>query len=178
MSTSRVIHAIYNDDDILMDAVKKTRAAHHHIEEVFTPFPVHGLDKAMGLSPTRLAICSFLFGCTGLSFATWLMNNIMISDWPQDIGGKPSFSYVQNMPAFVPIMFELTVFFAAHLMVITFYMRSRLWPFKQAENPDVRTTDDHFLMEVAVNGNEDDMVSFFQNTGAVEVKVIEKHENH
>jgi hypothetical protein len=46
------------------------------------------------------------------------------------------------MPA-VPIMFENCIF-AAHLMVITFYMRSKLWPFKQAENPDVRTTDDHF----------------------------------
>jgi hypothetical protein len=99
----------------------------------------------------------------------------MIQDWPQDIGGKPSFSYLQNMPAFVPIMFEMTVFFAAHLMVITFYMRSRLWPFKQAENPDVRTTDDHFLMEVAVHNNEEELVSFFQSTGAVEVKVIEKH---
>ena len=72
-------------------------------------------------------------------------------------------------------MFEETVFFAAHLMVITFYMRSRLWPFKQAENPDVRTTDDHFLMEVVINDNEKELVSFFENTGAVEVKVIEKH---
>lgn len=178
MDTNKVIYAIYNDDEVLMDAVKKTRAAHHHIEEVYTPFPVHGLDKAMGLSPTRIAICAFLFGLTGLSTATWIMNNIMISDWPQDIGGKPSFSYIQNMPAFVPIMFELTVFFAAHLMVITFYMRSKLWPFKQAENPDVRTTDDHFLMEVAVNNNEDDMVTFFKGTGAVEVKVVEKHEKH
>jgi len=60
----------------------------------------------------------------------------MIEDWPQDIGGKPSFSYLENMPAFVPIMFELTVFFAAHLMVITFYLRSRMWPFKNAENPE------------------------------------------
>ena len=99
----------------------------------------------------------------------------MIVDWPQDIGGKPSFSFIDNMPAFVPIMFELTVFFAAHLMVITFYLRSRLWPFKAAENPDVRTTDDHFLMEVALHGNEDDLISFFKNTGAVEVKVIDKH---
>lgn len=178
MSTNRVIYAIYNDDDVLMDAVKQTRAAHHHIEEIFTPFPVHGLDKAMGLAPTRIAICSFLFGLLGLATATWIMDNIMIQDWPQDIGGKPSFSYIQNMPAFVPIMFEMTVFFAAHLMVITFYMRSKLWPFKQAENPDVRTTDDHFLMEVAVSGNENDMIAFFESTGAVEVKVIEKHEKH
>ena len=172
---SKVIYAIYNDDDVLMDAVKSTRAAHHHIEEVFTPFPVHGLDKAMGLAPSRLAICSFLYGCVGLAFATFMMSYIMIHDWPQDIGGKPSFSFIQNMPAFVPIMFEMTVFFAAHLMVITFYMRSKLWPFKEAENPDVRTTDDHFLMEVAINDNEEELISFFQNTGAVEVKVIEKN---
>jgi Protein of unknown function (DUF3341) len=171
----KVIHALYNDDDVLMDAVKATRKAHHHIEEVYTPFPVHGLDKAMGLAPTRIAIAAFLYGCTGLSFAIWLLNNIMIQDWPQDIGGKPSFSYLQNMPAFVPVMFEETVFFAAHLMVITFYMRSKLWPFKEAENPDVRTTDDHFLMEVAVDNNEEDLASFLKNTGAVEVKVVEKH---
>ena len=173
--SNKVIYAIYNDDDILMDAVKKTRAAHHHIEEVFTPFPVHGLDKAMGLAPTRLAICAFIYGCIGISVATAMMNYIMIQDWPQDIGGKQRFSYLQNMPAFVPIMFEMTVFFAAHLMVITFYMRSRIWPFKEAENPDVRTTDDHFLMEVAIHDNEKELVSFFKSTGAVEVKVIEKH---
>ena len=58
-------------------------------------------------------------------------------------------------------------------MVITFYMRSRLWPFKNAENPDVRTTDDHFLMEVAVKDNEDELVKFLKATGAIEVKVVE-----
>lgn len=173
--SNKVIHVLYNDDDILMDAVRKTRAAHHHIEEVYTPFPVHGLDKALGLAPTRLAICAFIYGLVGLSVATSMMYYIMIVDWPQDIGGKPSFAYYMNMPAFVPVMFEMTVFFAAHLMVITFYMRSRLWPFKQAENPDVRTTDDHFLMEVPVHGDENELVSFFQQTGAVEVNVIEKH---
>jgi hypothetical protein len=174
MST-KVIHALYNDDEILMDAVKATRKACHHIEEIYTPFPVHGLDKAMGLEPTRIAIASFIYGCIGLTVAVLMMNYIMIEDWPQDIGGKPSFSYIENMPAFVPIMFELTVFFAAHLMVITFYMRSKLWPFKQAENPDVRTTDDHFLMEVSVSDNEQEVTEFLKGTGAVEIKVVEKH---
>ena len=69
MSSNKVIHAIYNDDDILMDAVKQARKAHHHIEEVYTPFPVHGLDKAMGLAPTRLAICAFIYGCIGLTIS-------------------------------------------------------------------------------------------------------------
>ena len=175
MSSNKVIHAIYNDDDILMDAVKEVRAAHHHIEEVYTPFPVHGLDKAMGLKGTRIAITAFMYGCIGFSFSIWMMNYMMIEQWPQDIGGKPSFSFVQNMPAFVPIMFEMSVFFAAHLMVITFYMRSKLWPFKEAENPDPRTTDDMFVMEVTVEGNEEELVSFLEKTGTVEIKVTEKH---
>ena len=173
--SSKVIQAMYNDDDILMSAVKEVRAAHLHIEEVYTPFPVHGLDKAMGLAPTKIAITAFMYGLLGLSFSIWMMNYMMISNWPQDIGGKPSFAYVYNMPAFVPIMFEMTVFFAAHLMVITFYMRSRLWPFKKAENPDPRTTDDMFVMEIPVDGNEKELTSFLKETGAVEIKVTEKH---
>ncbi|MCO4780593.1 MAG: DUF3341 domain-containing protein [Flavobacteriaceae bacterium] len=171
---NKVIQALYNDDDVLMLAVKKVKAAKHHIEEVYCPFPVHGLDKAMGLAPTRLAITAFMYGLVGLAVAITMMNYIMIEDWPQDIGGKPSFSYLENMPAFVPIMFELTVFFAAHLMVITFYMRSRLWPFKKAENPDVRTTDDLFLMEIEIHDNEADLHALLAETGAVEIKVSQK----
>ena len=175
MESSKVIHAFYTDDEVLLDAVKTVKAAHHHIEEVFCPFPVHGLDKAMGLAPTRLAITAFMYGITGLAFAIWMTNYMMIDDWPQDIGGKPSFSWAENMPAFVPIMFELTVFFAAHLMVITFYMRSRIWPFKDAENPDPRTTDDHFLMEIPVHNNEAELTSLLSKTGAVEINVVDKH---
>ena len=174
METSKVIHAIYNDDDVLMSAVKKVKTEKYHIEEIYTPFPVHGLDKAMGLAPTRIAIASFMYGLVGLTVAIVMMNFIMIKDWPQNIGGKPSFSYFQNMPAFVPIMFELTVFFAAHLMVITFYLRSRMWPFKNAENPDPRTTDDHFLMEIAVDGNEKELETLLKETGAVEINLVDK----
>lgn len=172
--SSKVIHAIYNDDDVLMSAVRKVKAERYHIEEIYTPFPVHGLDKAMGLAPTRIAITSFIYGCIGLAVATVMMNYMMIQDWPMNIGGKPSFTFYQNMPAFIPIMFELTVFFAAHLMVITFYLRSRLWPFKQAENPDLRTTDDHFLIEIAIHHNEEELSRFLMTTGAVEINIIDK----
>ncbi|WP_289023526.1 DUF3341 domain-containing protein [uncultured Salegentibacter sp.] len=171
---SKVIHAIYNDDDLLLQGVKQVREARYHIGEIYTPMPVHGLDKAMGLAPTRLAITSFLYGLVGFAVSIAMMNFIMIEDWPQDIGGKPSFSFLENLPAFVPIMFELTVFFAAHLMVITFYMRSKLWPFKKAENPDVRTTDDMFLMEVDVaNSNVEELTKFLYDTGAAEIKLID-----
>jgi len=167
---SKVAHAYYLDDEVLMDAVRACNVKHYHIEEVYTPFPVHGLDKLMGLPHTRLAICAFIYGLIGLTVAVTMMNYIMIEDWPQNIGGKPSFSFLENLPAFVPIMFELTVFFAAHLMVITFYMRSKLWPFKKAENPNERTTDDLFCIELdASRTEESELTSFFKATGAIEI---------
>lgn len=167
--SNTTLQAIYDDDDVLLSAVKDIKAANYHIEEVFTPFPVHGLEKAAGLADTRIAIMSFIYGVIGLSFAIWMMDYMMILDWPQNIGGKPSGSFIDNSPPFVPIMFELTVFFAAHLMVITFYMRSKLWPFKKAENPDVRTTDDHFMLEVS-GDNVKDLEKLLKKSGAKEIK--------
>ena len=169
MGSSKTFHALYNDDDILLSAVKKIKEKHYDIEEVYTPFPVHGLDKAMGLEPTRIAIAAFIYGCIGITVATLMMNYIMIVDWPQNIGGKPSFSYLENMPAFVPIMFEMTVFHAAHLMVITFYLRSRMWPLKEAENPDPRTTDDHFLVEISTEKPVAGLKKLLKESGAVEI---------
>ncbi|WP_237276564.1 quinol:electron acceptor oxidoreductase subunit ActD, partial [Tenacibaculum ovolyticum] len=58
---------------------------------------------------------------------------------------------------------------------ITFYMRSRIWPFKEAENPDPRTTDDHFLMEIPVDGNEEELKALLETTGAVEINIVDKH---
>lgn len=172
--SNKVIHALYDDDDVLLKAVKSIKEEKHHIEEVYTPFPVHGLDKVMGLDETRISIMSFIYGCIGFLVAVLMINYIMIVDWPQNIGGKPSFSFLENMPAFVPVMFEMTVFFAAHLMVITFYLRSKLWPFKEAENPNPFTTDDKFLVEIAVGKNEKQLTALLKKTGAIDIALIDK----
>ena len=176
MSSNRFIHALYDDDDTLLKAVKNIRSQKYEIDEVYTPFPVHGLDKALGIEETRIAIMAFIYGCIGLIVAFIMMDFIMIKDWPQNIGGKPSFSFLENMPSFVPVMFEMTVFFAAHLMVITFYLRIKLWPFKKAENPNPLTTDDKFLVEIELNDNEKRLTTLLKKSGAVEVSVIEKSE--
>ena len=174
---NKFLHAIYDDDDKLLYAVQHLKKEGVYIEDVFTPFPVHGLDKALGLEPTRISIAGFLYGCVGFAFAIFMMNYIMIEDWPQNIGGKPSFSFIENMPAFVPIMFELTVFFSAHLMVITFYLRSRLWPFKAAENPIPETTDDKFLVQIPISNNEKELKSKVKKTDIFKIDIVEnKHE--
>jgi hypothetical protein len=97
----------------------------------------------------------------------WYM---MIQDWPQIIGGKPNFSLLQNLPAFVPIAFEMTVFFASHLMVITYLMRCKLYPGSSETSPDPRTTDDKFLMEIEAHGIEADLIALMKDTGATETK--------
>jgi hypothetical protein len=176
MGSTKTFHALYNDDDILLSAVKKIKEKHYDIDEVYTPFPVHGLDKVMGLEPTRIAIAAFIYGCIGITVAILMMNYIMIVDWPQNIGGKPSFSFIENMPAFVPIMFEMTVFHAAHLMVITFYLRSRMWPLKKAENPDPRTTDDHFLIEISTDKPVAGLKKLLKDSGAVEINEVKPKE--
>ena len=170
---NKFLHAIYDDDDKLLDAVKFLKKEGVYIEDVFTPFPVHGLDKALGLEPTRISIAGFIYGCIGFAFAIFMMDYIMIVDWPQNIGGKPSFSFIENMPAFVPIIFELTIFFSAHLMVITFYLRSRLWPFKSAENPIPETTDDKFLVQIPVSDNEKELKSKVKKTDIFKIDLVE-----
>ena len=177
MSGKRFIHGIYDDDDVLLSAIKNIRAEKYDIEEVYTPFPVHGLDKALGIEETRIAIMAFIYGCIGLIVAFLMMDFIMIKDWPQNIGGKPSFSFLENMPSFVPVMFEMTVFHAAHLMVITFYLRSRMWPLKKAENPDPRTTDDHFLVEIHTDKSEAGLKKLLRESGAVEINEVKNNEH-
>ena len=119
---------------------------------------------------------SFIYGCVGLSIAILMINFIMIEDWPQNIGGKPSFTFFENMPSFVPVLFEMTVYFAAHLMVITFYLRSKLWPFKKSENPISSTTDDKFLIEIHSNGEDKKIKTLLKKTGALEIKMYEKED--
>jgi hypothetical protein len=166
-----IVNALYDDDDVLLKGVKKVRERGLDIQEVYTPFPVHGLDKAMGLKESRIAIAAFFYGLLGLSASIAMTYGMMIVDWPMNIGGKPSFSWGESMPAFVPIMFELTVFFAAHLMVWTFFFRNKIYPGCQAQNPDPRTTDDKFLMEVVVNGDTEELINLLKQTGAIEVSV-------
>ena len=92
--------------------------------------------------------------------------NIMIIDWPMNIGGKPNFTFYHNVPSFVPVMFECTVLFAAHLMSITYLIRCGLFPGAKSENPDPRTTDDKFLIELEIDGSTKKVKDLLSKTGA------------
>ena len=163
------LYGIFDDEEVLLSSVKEIRSNNIEIEEVFSPFPIHGLDKALGLKETRMAIMAFIYGCLGLSLGALMIYFIMIVDWPQNIGGKPNRTFYHNMPAFVPILFECTVMFAAHLMSITYLIRCGLFPGGISDSPDIRTTDDKFLMVINVNGNEASVKELLTKTGATEI---------
>jgi len=150
---NKVFHVMYDDDQKLLDAARALVAQGIRVKEVFSPFPVHGLDPIIGVKRTRLAICSFMYACTGTALAilgTWYF---MVSDWDWNIGGKPNFTWIENAPAFVPVMFEFSVFCGAHGMALTYLLRNGTLPGMPADNPDPRTTDDKFVMEITTEDN-------------------------
>ena len=167
--SKNTLYGIFDCELVLLAAVKEIRANKIEIKDVYSPFPIHGLDKALGLKETRMAITAFIYGCIGLSLAALMIYYIMIIDWPQNIGGKPNFTFYHNMPAFIPIMFECTVLFAAHLMSITYLIRNGLYPGAVSDCPDPRTTDDKFLMEIEVEGDLARLKDMLTKNGATEI---------
>ena len=180
MAHQTVIHAMYDDDYRVLEAAKSLVKKGIQIKDVFSPFPVHGLDPVIGIKRTRLAVCAFMYGCTGLALALLGLWYFMISDWPMNIGGKPNTYLYQNIPAFIPVCFEFTVFCAAHGMAITYLLRNKTLPGIAACNPDPRTTDDKFVMEIVSTDNQgfstEQMNTLLRETGAIEIseKIIQE----
>lgn len=161
-----LVYGLYNDETELMRAIKQARADHLDIYDVYTPFPVHGLDPVLGLSESRLHIAGFVYGLLGTLTAFIGMTWIFTKDWPVIFGGKPYWSF----PAFVPIMFELTILFAAIGMVVSFYLVCGLGPGVTNPYLDDRITDDKFCLafdKSKVGSSE--AQSLLTSTGAVEI---------
>ena len=174
MALKRFVVGCFADEAVLFPAVKKVRNAGYKIHDVYTPFPVHGLDHAIGIRETSLHTAGFIFGITGTATALGCMGWIFTSDWPLNIGGKPHFP----LPAFIPITFETTVLFASVGMVLTFCYLCQLAPFVKKDHFNLRSTDDIFLMalECTDKTKETEAVSFLQSLGARDVKVDYKEE--
>lgn len=167
--SDKVIFATYTDEEVLKDGAKKLVSKGIKINEVFSPFPIHGIDPIIGIKNTRLGIMAFLYGLTGLTLATVGMRFMMIVDWPMNIGGKPNFSYLENILAFIPITFEFTVLCAAHGMAITYLLKNKTLPGMPAQNPYPSTTDDRFVIEIRVSENanytSEDIQDLVKETG-------------
>ncbi len=91
MSVKKFVVGCFDDEKVLFPAVSKVRKAGYKIHDVYTPFPVHGLDHAMGLRETSLHTAGFIYGLTGTTTAVTFMSWVFTKDWPVNIGGKAAF---------------------------------------------------------------------------------------
>lgn len=167
MAVKKFVVGNFDDEAVLFPAVKKVRAAGYKIHDVYTPFPVHGLDHALGLRETSLHTAGFIYGITGTTTALSFMSWVFTTDWPLNIGGKPHFP----LPAFIPITFELTVLFSAVGMVMTFMYLCQMAPFVKKHIFHPRQTDDQFVMVIELTEKTPaaDVKAFLDSVGAKEI---------
>jgi len=166
------ITALFETPDAIVHAAKATREAGYTRFDVNTPYPVHGMDSAMGLRPTRLGVFALVFGLLGAVSAVGFMTWVTLVDYPLVIGGKPFWSW----PAFVPVAFEVTVLFASVLTVVS--MIVIFFKFPNNSHPlhgtpyMTRVSSDHFglMIEAADPLFEEGRVrSFLQTLGGKEI---------
>jgi len=161
---------VFDDEDVLLNGVTTIRNSGVKIHEVYSPYPVHGLDEVLGYKRTRLPIAAFMFGITGTSLALFTQIWMLGYDWPMIIGGK-NFA---SLPPFVPVIFEFTVLLSALGMVGTFLVTNDLKPYKWPRQFDIRSTEDKHVMaiDLALNKGKSkaEITSILKGAGASEVK--------
>ncbi len=143
MNSRYVVGAFEREQDILR-ATSAARENGYHIIDVFTPYAVHGLDKAMGLKPSRLPWICFTLGITGAIAKLWYQIWTSATSWPVNVGGKP----LKSIPAFVPVTFEIMVLFAGVGTVLFFLLISNLRPGKKPGVLFDGATDHRFYLVI------------------------------
>ena len=159
---------LFSDEDGIIGAVGAARAQGLRVVEAYTPYAVHGLDRALGLKRSRLSLVCLVAGALGAVLKLWFETWTAAVDWPVDVGGKPW----NSLPAFVPITFEVMVLFAGLGTVAAFLLVSRLRPGKQPALIDPRVTNDRFALVLEETDSTFDpgrVRALLERHGAVEV---------
>ena len=142
--SDRVLLATFEHEDDLLAGTDAVRRSGLHIVDAFTPYAVHGLDRAMGLRPSRLTWVCFVCGMAGALGMLWFEHWTASIDWQLDVGGKPW----NSLPSDVPVAFEAAVLLAGFGSVLALLAVSRLFPGKQPRIIDPRVTDDRFVLVI------------------------------
>ncbi len=137
----RYTAAFFTNEDDLVAGAQAARCAGFEIHDTYTPFAVHGLDRAVALPASKLTWIAFLAGVLGLVFALTLQVWTSAYDWPLNVGGKPFNSF----PLFIPVAFELTVLFSGLIAIGVLFARHRMWLFSKRRVFE-RVTDDLFVL--------------------------------
>ena len=170
--------AEFSDPGALLHAAREVRQAGYKHFDTHTPFPIHGMDRAMGLGNSKVGYIALIGGATGLGLATWLQWWTSAVDYPINISGKPFFAFEPS----IPIMFELTVLLSAIAAVAGMLALNGL---PRPYNPlfysrnFARASDDAFFLHIAASDAQFDpkqTETVLRSAGALSVEVIEDKE--
>lgn len=163
--------AIFESEEKTIKAAAKTREMGFVNFDAITPYPVHGMEEACGIKRSWIPYVTFVMGLFGLTaglLLTWWTSAV---DWPVNIGGKPFFS----LPAFIPIMFELTILFAALSSVGALFYACGLPKIDPPIiHPDLTCSKFAIFVPSTERGyDEGKLTEMFKSLGATEVKRTE-----
>ncbi len=170
MGNKRYLLGVFDDEDNMIKTAKELRQKDIKIYDIYTPFPLHGLDDLLEIKRTKLPIVCFLAATFGLAIAFAFQIWSSAIDWPVNIGGKPFNSFT----AFIPVAFEITVLLGALVTVAAFLYRSKLFPGQEKMTPDLRVTHDKFIIALECYHSaidKDILGDVFFNNGAIELEV-------
>jgi hypothetical protein len=172
-STTGVLGDFYLPDDALAAAAQAKAAGWTHFD-MLTPFPVHGMEDAMGQKRSWVPWATGALALLGIATAQALQGYVMVWDWPMNFGGKPHFSW----PAFVPITFELMVLFAAIGSAIIAIIAGKKDTIPQPPPMLVRTgaTVDRFVLWISATDPKwgaDEAQRFVRSLGADDVRLVQ-----
>jgi len=167
--------AEFKDPTHLFDACEKIRDAGFTKWDAHSPFPIHGLDGAMGLRRSLVPFIVFVMGITGASAGMLLQWWTSAVDYKVYIAAKPYFSW----QAFIPVTFELMVLFAALGAVLGMFALNRLpqhyHPLFNSKRFE-RATDDRFFISIEVADpkfSDDGTEKFLEELGATHIETVE-----
>ena len=163
----RFTAAFFEGEDDLIAGAADARLAGFEVYDVYTPFPVHGMDRAVALPPSRLTWIALIAGALGLVFGLTLQVWTSAYDWPLNVGGKPFNSF----PLFIPVTFELTVLFSGLIAIGVLFARNQMWLFSKRRVFE-RVTDDRFVLVLKQSDASFDIekaVKLFARHNAIDV---------
>jgi hypothetical protein len=150
--SAKTILASFVEAEALLAAVRAVREHNWCIVDVYCPYPLHGLEEALGWRRSRLAAACFVCGALGVVLALWFQYWASAWSWPLNVGGQPW----NSLPAFVPVTFECLVLFGGLGLVAAWLVRCRLYPGKTPMAPLAGVTDDRFVLVLEVPGSGDE----------------------
>lgn len=161
--------AEFSSPAALMGAAKQVRTAGYNKFDCHSPFPIHGMDEAMGLGRSWIPWVTFFAGLAGFLAANALQFGMMTFDWPMNIGGKPFAPW----PSFVPIMFELTVLIGGVTTAIVMLVAAGC--FQKPFIIDRDITNDRFALWISAEDADferDEVVDYLESLQPVEIRTI------